>query len=124
MRHTPLLLAVLLAAGCSETHTGSYDDPYDRNAKVPSIEASYEMVGVGRPPLTFMVTSGGWIKLIDETSKTMVHTAQVPPASNGLLIKLDPDLKAVTYSSPDNHNQPQIVQPIDPTHRFELYYER
>ena len=128
MRTIPRLIlaaATLALVGCaSETHTGSKDDPFDRNGKVPSIEASYEMVGVGKPPLSFMITSGGWIKLIDENDNTMLHTAQIPPTSNGLLIKLDPELKALTYSTPDNRSAPQIVQPINPEHRFELYYER
>ena len=59
------------AAGCTPEHTGSPDDPHDRNAKVPSIEASYEMVGLGKPPLSFVTYSGGYIKIVDETTFTV-----------------------------------------------------
>ena len=118
-------LATALLAGCQDGHYGSKDDPHDASIKVPSIENTYEMVGVGKPPLSLIVTSGGWIKIVDATDNTLIHTAQLPPTNGGLIVRVDPELKAITYSATSEKSEkPTIVLPIDPEHRFELYYQR
>ena len=121
----PLIALLGLAAvGCRNHDYVSPDDPHSASIKVPSIENTYEMVGVGKPPLSFIVSTGGWLKVVDATDNTLIHSAQVPPVGGGLTIKIDPDLKAITYTTADNAQKPQIVQPINPDHRFELYYQR
>jgi hypothetical protein len=127
MRTTSLLLAaaVALVAGCQDGKYKSKDDPHG-NIKVPTIESSYEMVGVGKPPLTFITTTGGWVKIIDATDNTLIHTAQIPPSASGALLRLDPDARGVTIGPVNGENAAKsaIVQPIDPSHRFEIYYQR
>lgn len=120
------LTALLGTAGCQNDHYVSKDDPHG-NIKVPTIENTYEMVGVGKPPLSFITTTGGWVKIVDATDNTLIHTAQVPPSATGLILRLDPELRGVTLSasvSPDKTEKPAIVQPINPDHRFEIYYQR
>lgn len=116
-------LALLSVVGCQHK---SPDDPHAADLKVPIIENTYEMVGVGQPPLSFIVTTGGWIKVVDATDKTLIHTAQLPATTGGLIVRIDPELKAVTYSSStaEDGDKPTIVQPVDPSHRFEIYYQR
>ena len=125
MKHvlkTIMGLSLLAAAGCQHT---SKDDPHKADLKVPIIEKTYEMAGVGQPPLSLIVTNGGWIKIVDATDNTLIHTAQLPATVGGLVVRLDPELKGVVYSATsDKGEKPTIVQPIDPTHRFEIYYQR
>lgn len=117
----PVLLAGLtfVGVGC-QAH--SKDDPH-ANHTVPTIENSYELVGSGKPPLSFVVNSGGWIKVLDVTEGEIVHTAQLPPEPNGLIVKLDDQTKGINYMTTKGEKALQVL-PINPDHRYELYYQR
>jgi hypothetical protein len=122
---TCLILAAILSAGCQGGHYGSKDDPHEAAIKVPSIDKSYELVGNGKPPLSLIVTTGGWVKVVDLTAGELIHTAQIPAVNGGLVVQLDPEKKAITYRNTSEKTElPEIILPIDPTHTFELYYQR
>ncbi|MGC4032260.1 MAG: hypothetical protein QM754_11120 [Tepidisphaeraceae bacterium] len=123
MRKTiaPILLAglSLVGVGCQSY---SKDDPHADHS-VPIIEKSYELVGSGKPPISLVVNSGGWIKVLDVTAGEIVHTAQLPPEPGGLIIKLDDQTKGINYMTTKGERALQIL-PLNPEHRYELYYQR
>ena len=124
LNFTPLVasFALLAVLGCNSV---SKDDPHAADIKRPSIDKSYELVAAGKPPLSLIVTTGGWIKVVDLTEGELIHTAQVPAVTGGLVIELDPNKKALTYrNTADKSAEPEIMLPIAPDHQFELYYQR
>lgn len=123
----PIVAAALLATvvGCESSHYGSKDDPHEAAIKVPSIDKSYELVARGKPPLSLIVTTGGWVKVVDLTEGELIHTAQIPAVNGGLVIEINGDKKAVTYrNTSDKQTEPEIILPVAPDHKFELYYQR
>ena len=118
-------LALLAAAGCQNGHYGSKDDPYEADIKRPAIDKSYEVVASGKPPLSLILTRGGWIKVVDLTEGTIIHTAEIPAVNGGLVIEINAEKKAVTYrNTADKSAEPEIILPVAPDHKFELYYQR
>lgn len=116
-------LAALAMAGCANNHRYTSEDIPHNEFSAPIIDDNYELVGAGKPPMSVVITSSGWVKVLDVTSHELVHTAQLPPDDNGFVVKLDTELKAITYNNV-KAEKPIIVLPINPDHRYEIYYRR
>ena len=127
LNFTPIVasLAFIAAVGCESSHYGSKDDPHEADIKRPSIDKSYEIVASGKPPLSLILTRGGWVKVVDLTEGEIIHTAEVPAVNGGLVIEINAEKKAVTYrNTSDKSAEPEIILPVAPDHKYELYYQR
>jgi hypothetical protein len=81
------------------------------------------VVADGVPPLSFLTMNAGRVSVLNLTTGTKIHTADIPDAPMGALVAVNPEKKAITLGSTDTPEFMVLASPIDPTHRFQITFD-
>jgi hypothetical protein len=118
-----LLVAGLVVAGCASSKP--VDRPSsDRTGAARGVPAEAQVVAEGVPPLSFLYSGhGGTLYVYDQTSDTLIHTADFGPdrSTTGGVMMIDADRKALVLNDA-NKNSVTLVSSIDPRHHYTMWF--
>jgi hypothetical protein len=117
-----ILLCAAALSGCASPGAR----PGERRSAARDIPSDAKLVASGQPSISFLFPPGpGSLYLYDETSNSLLHTAQIgTDNSMGGLFLLDRSRRSFIGRTPGSQPDDDVIllTTIDPDHRYAIYY--
>jgi len=122
-RLLPFAALALLAGlcGCTDNSVPAFE-----SGKAPYlIPGSSTCVAEGLPPLSYIPSGAATVYILDDATRSLVNTSEVPANNSGSFFIVDPTEKAVVVKNAAEPTQRVVLaSPIDPSHRFSIWVLR
>jgi len=118
-----LLTAGLIVAGCASNQPVVRPSS-DRTGAARGVPAEAQVVAEGVPPLSFLYSGhGGTLFVYDQTSDTLIHTADFGPdrSTTGGIVMIDAERHALVLNDA-NKKSVTLVASVDPKHRYTMWF--